>query len=82
MSFAEKGKYTWAVFAKPDGKSGYQIFADRMEATPNGHLVFYQRKGDADVVVHVQATGTFTTCEILSAWDGCPTHAIPLVTPE
>ena len=50
-----------------------------MEVSPNGHLIFYKStKGGGEKVVHVQATGTFKTCEILSALDGYPSNALPL----
>ena len=55
--------------------------SDRMEVTPTG-LVFYQQKKDGECVVHVQAAGSFHSCEILSAIDGGPTHAIPLIGPD
>jgi hypothetical protein len=78
-AFAAKGNYSWAVvFTEPRGVKGYQVVADRLEITTTGAAVFYQRKGEADVVVHVQAAGTFASCEILSAWDGSPTHAFDL----
>lgn len=68
--------YAWAVFTAKDKSAGFEILADKMEVTPAGDLIF--RKA-SDVIVHVQAARTFHSCEILSAWDGCPTHAQPLV---
>tara|TARA_R110000772_G_scaffold251011_1_gene365886 strand:- start:360 stop:620 length:261 start_codon:yes stop_codon:yes gene_type:complete len=73
-----KGRFSWGIYSKDHDGGGFQVFGDRLEVTPTGTLVFYQ----GDDVVHVQAPGTFKTCEILSAWDGCPTHAVPMTKPQ
>jgi hypothetical protein len=75
-------QYTWAVFSKATkGKGGYSVRADRMEVTPTGALVFFETKTSGETVVHVQAPGTYETCEILSALTGYPTHTEKLIEP-
>jgi len=60
-------KLTWTIFERgPNNKRGVKIQAHRCELNPNGHLVFFvtDETGEHEDIVYVQATGTFTTCEL------------------
>lgn len=75
-------QFMWAVFTtQTKGKSGHSVRADRMEVTPTGTLVFFESKANAETVVHVQAAGTYVSCEILSQLSGYPAHTEQLIQP-
>ncbi len=73
MTHDTGANFRWCIHCH--GKE-YVIAADRLEVNPDGTLVFHQTKRDGEVVVHVQAADNYSAVEILSAWDGTPTHAV------
>lgn len=76
-------KFSWAIHSKlSKGREGVQVTADRLEITATGGLVFYQREDEGDVIVHVQAPGSFMTCTVLSGWGGEPSHVEKLEPSE